>query len=143
MGSKKKTKVRIVLDTNVIISAMIFKGEVSKIVSLWKNGTIIPLFSKETFGEFKKVLTYPKFALSPEEIEVFIEEILPFSEVVDVKEEVSGVCRDPEDDKFLSCAVSGAADMIITGDAGITILRRYRGIPIMTVSGLFRWLNKA
>jgi len=143
MGPKKKTKVRIVLDTNVIISAMIFKGEVSKIVNLWRNGTIIPLFSKGTFGEFKTVLTYPKFALSPGEIEVLIEEILPFSEIVDIKEEVSGVCRDPEDDKFLSCAVSGRADMIITGDAGIIILRRYRGIPIMTVSGLFRWLKKA
>ena len=144
MGAKKKTKVRIVLDTNILISALLFKGEVSKIVDLWKNGTIIPILSQETFAEFKQVLAYPKFALSGEEIDVLIEEeMLPFSEVTHITEEVNGVCRDKEDDKFLSCAVSAAADLIVSGDKDIVSLRRYQGIPIMKVAEFFRWLNKA
>jgi len=58
--ARKRNKSKNCPRYHVIISAMIFKGEVSKIVNLWRNGTIIPLFSKGTFGEFKTVLTYPK-----------------------------------------------------------------------------------
>ena len=77
MGEKKKLKV--VLDTNVLVSALLFKGELSKIVDLWERGRIIPLISHETFDEFKRVIAYPKFSLTANEIRAIIEEnILPF-----------------------------------------------------------------
>jgi putative PIN family toxin of toxin-antitoxin system len=143
MAAKKKTKVRIVLDTNILISALLFEGELSKIVDLCKNGTITPVFSRETFKEFKQVLAYPKFVLSQDEIEVLIEEeILPFSEVTNITEEVRGVCRAPDDDKFLSCAVSTTADLIISGDSHLLKIKEFKRIPIMKVSEFFRWLNK-
>jgi len=143
MGAKKKTKVRIVFDTNILVSALLFKGDVSKVVNIWKSGSIIPIFSRETFEEFKQVLAYPKFALSGEEIDVLIEEeMLPFSEVTHITEEVNGVCRDNDNDKFLSCAVSAKVDAVVSGDDDIVSLRRYQGIPIMKVAEFFRWLNK-
>jgi putative PIN family toxin of toxin-antitoxin system len=60
---KKKEGVTVVLDTNVLVSALLFRKETSRIVDLWKE-KIIPVFSKETFDEFKMVLGYPKFSLS-------------------------------------------------------------------------------
>jgi uncharacterized protein len=64
---KKKEKVRkVVLDTSVLISALLFKGELSKLVELWQKGEIIPVISKDTFQELRSVLEYPKFSLSHE-----------------------------------------------------------------------------
>ncbi|MCG2723103.1 MAG: putative toxin-antitoxin system toxin component, PIN family, partial [Thermodesulfovibrionales bacterium] len=109
MGEKKKI-IRVVLDTNILVSSLIFRGMVSKIVDLWETGKIIPVISRETFDEFTKVLSYPKFSLTEEEIKAIIDDnILPFFEVVDITETVDGVCRDTEDDKFISCAVSASA----------------------------------
>jgi putative PIN family toxin of toxin-antitoxin system len=132
VGKKPKKIVRVVLDTNVLISALLFKGELSKIVGLWQKGKIVPVISKETFSELKKVLEYPKFSLSSAEIESLIEdEILPFFEVVNVTKHVKGVCRDPGDDEFISCALSANADAIVTGDKDFSNLRKYQSIKII------------
>ena len=63
MGKKRKVK-RLVLDTNVILSALLFKGKLSKIVELWENGSFIPLVSKEIFEELQRKLEYPEFHLT-------------------------------------------------------------------------------
>jgi len=119
---KKKEKVRkIVLDTTVLVSALLFRGELSKLVVLWQKGKIIPVISKDTFRELRSVLEYPKFYLSQEEIKTIIEnEVLPYFEVVEVIKDIKGVCRDPEDDKFLSCALSASADYIASGDKDLS-----------------------
>jgi len=131
MGEKKKLKV--VLDTNVLVSALLFKGELSKIVDLWERGRIIPLISKETFDEFKKVIAYPKFSLTGDEIKTIIEEnVLPFFEVVEANEVIKDVCKDRDDNKFLSCAVSAGADYIVTGDREFCELGKFRTVKIIT-----------
>ena len=108
--------VRVVLDTNVLVSALLFKRELARLVDLWKEGKIILLFSKETFGEFLRVLAYPKFKLNDDEIRAIVEmEVLPYSETVGEVEGSFG-CRDPEDEKFLRCASSGRAEFLVTGD---------------------------
>ena len=56
MGKKPKKIVRMVLDTNILISALLFKGELSRMVELWQTGKIVPILSKETFDELKTVL---------------------------------------------------------------------------------------
>jgi putative PIN family toxin of toxin-antitoxin system len=135
MGKTPKKVRRIVLDTNVLVSALLFTGELSKIVDFWRRGKVIPLISKETFEELRAVLEYPKFSLAPDEIQSIIEnEILPFFEVVEIKENVRGVCRDPGDDKFLTCALSGAARFILSGDKDLINLKRYRSVRIIKAS---------
>ncbi len=59
-------------------------------------------------------------------------EILPFFEVIEIKEKVRGVCRDPHDDKFLSVAVSAKAAWIVTGDKDLLELRSYKSVKIVT-----------
>ena len=124
---------RVVLDTNVLVSALLFKGRLARFVDLWKNGEIIPVISRETFAELQVVLHYPKFALAADEIRAIVEdEILPFFEVADVKEEVTGACRDPYDDQFLAAAINAGAAWLVTGDKDLLVLGEYRGVKIVT-----------
>lgn len=139
MGKKKEEITRVVLDTNILVSALLFRGEVSRLVELWKKGKIVPLISQATFKEFRDVLAYPKFSLTEKEIKTIIEdEILPFFEIIDVQEEISGSCRDPKDDKFLACAISASADYIVSGDKDLCDMRMYKSIRIIKVSDFLR-----
>ncbi len=134
MGEKKKVR-KVVLDTNILVSALLFSGELSKIVDLWKTGRIIPVVSRETFEEFRNVLEYPKFSLTEKEIKAIIEdEVLPFFDTVDTVHNVRGICRDPGDDKFLACALSAAADYVVSGDRDLCELDRYKSIKIINAA---------
>jgi len=142
MGKKQKKVRRVVLDTNVLVSALLFKGALSKFVELWRKGKIIPIISKETFQELTTALQYPKFSLSKDEIRSVIEhEILPYFEVIDVVKAVKGVCRDPGDDKFISCALSASADCIVSGDKDFCELRQYKTLKIMNPSDFLTKLD--
>jgi putative PIN family toxin of toxin-antitoxin system len=125
--------VRVVLDTNAVISALLFSGVSSKLFSLWQNGLITPLLSRPILDEYLRVLSYPKFELSEKEIKELIqEEILPFAEVVRPKRRLRVVRRDPSDNKFLECAVAGKANVIISGDKDLLSLGRYRRVRIQS-----------
>jgi putative PIN family toxin of toxin-antitoxin system len=125
--------VRVVLDTNAVISALLFSGVSSKLVSLWQKGLITPLLSREILDEYLRVLSYPKFELSETEIKELIqEEVLPYAEVVKPKRRLRVIQRDPSDNKFLECAVAGKAAVIISGDKELFSLGRYRQIRIQS-----------
>ena len=130
MGKKEKAALKVVLDTNILISALLFRGKLSRVVDLWKEGRVVPVISKETFQEFKAVLEYPKFRLSKDEIKTIIEEeVLSFFEIVEVTDEVKGICTDPDDDKFIACAIAASADFIVTGDSALCDGRYPRASP--------------
>jgi putative PIN family toxin of toxin-antitoxin system len=108
-------------------------------VELWQKGKIVPIISKETFEELRIVLEYPKFSLSHVEIKSLIEhEILPYFEVVNVSKHVKGACRDPGDDKFISCAISANADGMVTGDKDLSDMKKYRSLRIIHVSDFIK-----
>ncbi len=124
---KKIAPLRVVLDTNVLVSALLFGGQPGRLRVLWGEGRIVPLVCRETFAEFRKVLDYPKFRLSPAERAALMEdELLPFVEVVEEVAEVSGVCRDPHDDIFLAVAAGGGAAYLVTGDQDLLVLGTYQ-----------------
>ena len=127
--------VRIVIDTNVLLSGFLFGGAPERIRDLWVSGRLVPLLSRETFAEFSRVLAYPKFRLTQAEITLIVEEeLLPYAEVLEATFDTSGVCRDPHDDKFLSLAASGRADYLITGDQDLLVLQSFKKVRIVTVS---------
>ena len=142
MGKKQEKVKRVVLDTNVLVSALLFKGALSRVVELWRKGEMIPIISKETFEELTTVLQYPKFSLSKDEIKSVIEhEILPYFEIIEVVKTVKDVCRDPGDDKFISCALSASADCIVSGDKDLCDLRQYKTVKIMNTSDFLKKLD--
>jgi len=139
VGKKEKTIGRVVLDTNILVSALLFQAELAGIVDLWKKGRIIPVLSKETFTAFKAVLEYPKFSLTQQEIKVIIEEeVLPYFEVIEGTDNIKGICRDVDDDKFIACAVSASADFIVTGDKDLLDLGKYKSVKIISASVLLK-----
>lgn len=142
MGKKEKPVKKVVLDTNVLISSILFKGELARIVDLWKRGKIVPVISRATFNEFRTVLDYPKFRLTKSEIKAIIEEeVLPFFEIVEITSEVSGVCKDPDDDKFIACALSASADFIVSGDKDLCDVVTHKSIKIIRASHLMKMID--
>ncbi len=128
------TAFRVVLDTNVVLSALLFKsGRVSHVFDLVTSGRVIPLVSKETAGELVRVLSYPKFALTTQEQRSVLKTFLQFAEVV-----VPGIvrkvpeCRDPHDVPFLATAIKGKADYLVTGDRDLLEIEGPVMCPIIT-----------
>ena len=71
--------IKAVVDTNVVISGLLFSGLPGKVISLWKKEILLPYASKEIIIEYLRVLAYPKFSLSRQEIDyLFYHEIFPF-----------------------------------------------------------------
>ena len=133
MGKIKK--IRTVIDTNVIVSAILFGGKPGELISLWKSGHIQPLASKDIFDEYINVLAYPKFELSEREINyILYNEILPYFEIVTLKPSNTIISEDPSDDKFLHCAKAGKASVIISGDQHLLSLKSNVKIKIFTPS---------
>lgn len=125
---------RVVLDTNTLISALLFSGTASRLVPLWQSRRITILLSGAILQEYLRVLTYPKFHLNEREVRGLIEEeLLPFVETVRATKRLRIVRRDPEDNKFLECAVAGGADHLVTGDQDLLELETYCGITVLTV----------
>jgi putative PIN family toxin of toxin-antitoxin system len=142
MGKKKKEVAKVVLDTNVLVSALILKGQLKHLVEFWQKGAIILVFTRETFLEFLQVLEYPRFSLAQDEKKAIVEiAVYPYARFVEPTEILSGVCMDPDDDKFLTCAVSAGADYLVSGDRNLLRLKRVRDTDIIKPSELIKILD--
>jgi putative PIN family toxin of toxin-antitoxin system len=132
MGTQKV--VRVVIDTNVVVSGLLFGGIPGELIFLWKGGHIKPLASAEIIDEYLRVLAYPKFKLSEEEIHYLLYfELLAYFEVVSSKQARSPIITaDPSDDKFILCADAGNAKVIISGDQHFLARKKYKTIEILS-----------
>jgi len=136
---KDKTPPRVVLDTNVIISALLFRGLPSRLILLWQKGKVTLLVSSQVLKEYLRVLAYPRFELAAQEIKSIIEvELLPFVEAVRVESKIRVIAKDPSDDKFLELAVDGKADFLISHDKHLLGLGVFRGTQILSVAEFLR-----
>jgi putative PIN family toxin of toxin-antitoxin system len=114
--------VRVVLDTNVAVSAILFEhGRLTWIREAWTLGRIRPLVDRPCLDELLRVLTCPKFRLDEAEIRSLLGSYLPHVETVEVSGPVRGLprCKDPEDREFLELAARGGAEVLVTGDAAL------------------------
>lgn len=132
----------VVIDTNVAVSALLFGEKPGQLVSHWQEGRIRPYASEAIMAEYLRVLAYPRFDLSENDIAYLIyRQILPFFEIVQVQSTESVVSGDPEDDKFLHCAVAAAARFIISGDHHLLGFSSHKSIPIVTVSAFLEVIS--
>ena len=121
----------VVIDTNVVVSGLLFKGVPGRIVSLWQQRVITPYVSQDIVDEYIRVLAYPKLQLSHREIEYLIyREILPYFETLIPSPDRQIVTDDPADDMFIHCALAGSIETIISGDRHLLELRTYGSITI-------------
>ena len=133
---------RVVLDTNVVLSALLFgAGAAARVRAGWQSGRLVPLASTATARELVRVLAYPKFGLAAAEQEELLADYLPWAYVVQVAEPPPAVprCRDPFDMVFLHLAVAGKARVLVSGDRDLLALAGSEGIcPIVTVDAFCR-----
>lgn len=128
-----KARERLVIDTNALVSRLLVPGSVPGRAVRKAIDEAQLLVSGATLEELAEVLARPKFDLyvTVGERQEFLRLIGRVAEVVPTVMTVRE-CRDPKDDKFLELALSGEADVIVTGDADLLVLNPFRGIPIMT-----------
>ena len=125
---------RVVIDTNIIISALIFGGRVSRLRLAWQDDLFTPLVSKATTTELIRVLAYPKFKLTPTEQEDLLSDYILFCEAVAMPGRLPVIpeCRDPFDVPFLLLAVVSKADYLVTGDRYLLSLKDNFSCQIIT-----------
>ena len=129
---------RPVLDTNVLLSALLFSsGTLTWLRRAWQAETIRPLVSRETTMELIRVLAYPKFRLSVDEREDLLGDFLPWCESVPIPKGIEvPEYRDPLDRPFLELAVAAEADWLVTGDNDLLDLASAFSAPIVTPASL-------
>lgn len=135
MGPGQEARqVRAVLDTNVLISAMVFKGESHHLVATWRSGHLRLFASPAIVAEYVQVLHYPKFKLSEETIAGYLNDnLLPYLESAKpARGPLPFPCADPDDDKSLMAALGARADMLITGDTDLLVLNGKYHFKIVT-----------
>lgn len=111
------SRLRVLLDTNVFLSALLFGGDLARLVSLWQKDEFLYLLTRPILDEYLRALAYPKFQLTDTEIKALVEEdLLPFVEVVQEAKLQVPRLKDRDDEKFLAAALGGRADILVTGD---------------------------
>ncbi len=129
------TPPRVVLDTNVLLSALLFRSaSMTWLRTSWQSERILPLASRDTVSELVRVLAYPKFGLDVSDREDLLADYLPWCETVTIPHPPPPVpeCRDPFDRPFLFLAVAGRADVLVTGDGDLLALAESFPVSILT-----------
>jgi putative PIN family toxin of toxin-antitoxin system len=126
--------VKLVLDTNIFISAFFWGGNPRKIVERINGSVDLLYITNEILDEITQVLARPKFNVDKTNIARLISAIIEMSICITVEGVVKGVCRDSKDDIILECGWRCGADYIITGDDDLLSLKNFRGVEIITAS---------
>lgn len=136
---------RAVIDTGVLVSGLIRgQGAPGAVLQALASNRVTAVYTTETMLELIEVLERPKFRtryhVRPEDIVVLVQLIRLRGQLVAPQRTVS-VCRDPKDDKFLTAAVAGQAECIVSGDADLLILSPFEDIPILTPAAFLTHLS--
>ena len=128
---------KIVLDTNVLVSALINPhGKPAQIINYVFENKIRLFTSPSIMEELERVLSYPKLmkrhGLNSEELKEFICDLLSIMSLIEEEKIIEVIMEDPSDNKYLSCAIDAKVDFIISGDIHLLNLGEYEGIRIVT-----------
>jgi putative PIN family toxin of toxin-antitoxin system len=133
-------RLRVVIDTNLVVSALVFNGKIGRLRLAWQNECFTPLASKASITELVRVLAYPKFRLTKTEQEDLLSDYLPFCDTVLMPDQLPIIpeCRDIYDEVFLVLAVVGNADYLVTGDRDLLCLSDRFICPILPVEAFLK-----
>ena len=137
---------RIVLDANVLVSALISgKGAPAQILAYWQEDKFDLVISPATLDELHRVLHYPRlrerYHLPERRIECFLHLLARQAILVVPSQELTVIERDPADNRYLECAQARGAEVIISGDQHLLELEEYKGIQILRPAGFLALLT--
>ena len=137
---------KVVLDTNVIISGLLWKGNVNEIFKLYLDNKISICSNQSILEEVNKVLQYPrikkvldKYEQNPADIFNKFKKITRIYPEITIKNIIK---EDPSDDKFIACAISSKSKIIISGDKHLLKLKKFKDIIIFTPTKFLQEINK-
>lgn len=127
---------RVVIDTNVVVSAFISpRGAPAKIMEHWERNTFALVVSDPILDEYERALNYDRVRIrhrmTHAEVAAVVEGFRTFAVLVNPRESIRVITADPDDDKFVECAIEGHAAYIVSGDPHLLALGEYRGIYIL------------
>ena len=140
-SSGRGRSLKVVFDTNVLISAWFWGGNESRLIECVEEGIINGYGSTLLFEELRRTLRYPRFSLSEEEVETICDYYLLLLKIVRPRQTINIILEDPEDNGVLECAVEAKADYIVSGDHHLLNLSRFRGIEIVGAAELLKILS--
>jgi uncharacterized protein len=123
---------RIVVDTNVFISGIFFAGVPYQILDAWRHGVVQIVISPPILAECERVSKGLARQFPVIDIEPWLQLLGENSILVDPPALPEQVCRDPDDDKFLACAIAGNAQIVVSGDKALLETSGYAGISVLT-----------
>jgi len=127
---------RVVLDANVYVSAIIHPGGTPGrlIEQFLRDANFEVVLSPAIVDEVLRALTYPKVRkmLHGADAELWFEDIVALADLVADVQQLSGVCDDPDDDKYVAAALEGRAGYVVTGDQAFLGIREHAGVTIVT-----------
>lgn len=134
---------KVVLDTNVLMSGIFFSGPPADVLKAWQKGSIQFALTSQIIDEYLRVGMILAEKFSGIDIVPILNLIVTHSEIIQPQPLSQRVCDDPDDDKFLACALSSDSKIIITGDRHLLKLSGYKGIVIVTPRAFIeRFLKK-
>ncbi|MSQ15633.1 MAG: putative toxin-antitoxin system toxin component, PIN family [Dehalococcoidia bacterium] len=138
---------KLVLDTNIIVSASLSPaGLRSHVIDAWHNQQFELVVSDPILAEYQQALNYRDVAsrhhLNPGQVAEIIANLKQFAIVVQPTETLHIISDDPDDDKFLECALAGGADYIVSADAHLLALEEHRGIQILSAGEFLTLLRQ-
>ncbi len=113
---------RVVLDTNVLVSGIFSRGVPSRIVQSWLNNRFTVFATTTILDEYLRVIEHLKQSKSPQLDHDWPTVLQELCHLIQVTHIPKSLCRDPSDDKFLACALSANANHLISGDADLRVL---------------------
>ena len=123
---------KVVLDTNVVVSGIFFSGPPREILHSWSRGKIQLLITPEIFEEYQRIAVELSRKYPSIEIKRILELILVGSELVVAAPLPRPICNDPHDDKFFDCAAARRASIIVSGDKHLLRASGSHGITVIT-----------
>jgi len=122
--------VRIVLDTNVFISGVFFRGAPARILEAWRDGKVQLVASAEILGEYQRVGRELAAKYEGVDLEPFLALLAMEAEIIRAPKLLESVCDDPDDDKFLACAVASGVGVVVSGDKALRRVSGYAGVIV-------------
>jgi len=123
---------KIIIDTNVLISGIFFTGPPYQILQGWRDGRFNLILSKEIFDEYRRVAERLSLQFKSIDIHDILDLIAINAEFFQPIKLSQNICTDPDDEKFISCALSSNSKIIVTGDKHLLKITGYKGIEIIT-----------
>jgi uncharacterized protein len=132
---------KIVIDTNIYISSIFWGGKPRQVVDLGRNKKVLIFSSSLIIDEIADKLK-SKFNLTEEECSQIIFDFSTFTTLVETPHSLKVIDDDPDDDKFIECAVSSMSDYIVSGDKHLLTLKEYNGIKMLKASEFLSFISK-